>query len=201
MSKKAKAKRRHLGGGDPYRPTAGKVVHAVDVLSEKDHFLLRLGQLGATTAEVESMAEYWDVEDPTEDWPTERARLLAMDDMALVEAIAASRAEWAAMHPDGLEPAQIRDPAPEPEPDAPEPDPEVVPDAEEHEGTIGSTEDLPQGSVAVLLEWVGTDIARAQAIVAREANEYAPRSTLLKPLDLLINPPAQEPSGQATPAP
>lgn len=49
-------------------------------------------------------------------------------------------------------------------------------------------DELPTGTIAELLSWVGDDPARAAALLARESESTAPRTTLIARLSAIVDP-------------
>lgn len=159
---------------DEYATAEPDLVASGEVRSPLEQFVARLTDLGASPAEVQAVADAWDDLEPDdsdhpEAWTrARRTEFAAASDAQLLQALADTRAEFKL----GT--------TTEAEADA-----EAA--AAALDVALADAEGRMAGNVGSLLEWVGNDPARAEAVVRLElAPEGRQRVTLWQPLaDLL----------------
>lgn len=123
----------------------------------------RLRRIGVTQEEVAEAERRWADMSDDERWEAQEA-LNALTDEELRGQLAEGRAE--------------RD-------EAPAPEAVYAPDAE---ASAVNPEDVPEGTVDAVLDWVGDDRARAAAaLLAEQRREGDPRKTLVEPLQQLLD--------------
>lgn len=150
--------------GNPYAPRRART--AGQAVTEKAQFLRRLRLLGYDDDQVREVSEHWDDFDETYT-PEDRRALVRSSDAQLQAMLREINAEYI---------EGTRTPAEQ--------------TLEERAARVATAEteaaDLMSEPVAKLIEWVGSDQARAMAVANLERDNATPRKTLLAAMDALI---------------